>query len=165
MANPAHDVICYSLYMSLQVGLSGVLLYAQPSLLRVLRRDSQISKFVKEGDLLVVDWDLFHLRHAKEAQRRMLVGAAKGGKKRGLGSRRPFDANVSGPRQVWDPDRCGMILSLPFQNSVLLAYYMPHSCRTSRLVILMTMLPTVTSPTTSSSTTMQQCCSSEGLSH
>ena len=52
-----------------QVGLSGVLLYAQPSLASELKKDGHICKLVSEGRLLVVRWDAFRLKKAKEARR------------------------------------------------------------------------------------------------
>jgi hypothetical protein len=91
------------------MGLSGMLLYAQPSLLRALKRDSQISKFVEEGDLLVVEWNLFNLRQqaAKETQGSKLVGASpKGSKRRRSGTRRPLADDAMVPPQVW----CGTMV-------------------------------------------------------
>ena len=51
------------------MGLSGVLLYAQPSVVQELKGDAFFSTFVEDGRLLVVIWDMFRLRKPGEARR------------------------------------------------------------------------------------------------
>ena len=46
-----------------------MLLYAQPSMVRELKNDAFLSKFLEEGRLLVVQWDMHRLRRPGEARR------------------------------------------------------------------------------------------------
>ena len=80
-----------------QVGLSGVLLYAQTSLARELRDDELISRFVSEGRLLVVPWDLFRLSSLKSFRRSM-----KETRKAATGSSSAFHrkSRNGGPRSI-----------------------------------------------------------------